>query len=100
MSVLRPFIYDPLVEWSKSGSTSGKRKGKNQTADTGEMTNEQAITHINTIEERLGSSSSSNSDSEDRGLSLSIEGRVQDLIHEATDEKNLARMYAGWSAYY
>ena len=51
MSILRPFIYDPLVEWSKP-QTSGKRKGKNQ-SDTGEVTNEQAMNHVQTIENRL-----------------------------------------------
>ena len=98
MSVLRPLIYDPLVEWSKTDTGGAKRKSKNQSSDSGEVTSDLAITHIKNIEERLGSSSAADS-GEDRGLSLSIEGRIQDLIHDATDEKNLARMYAGWSAY-
>lgn len=50
MCILRPFIYDPLVEWSKPPS-AGKRKGKH--SDTGEATNEQAMTHVQTIENRL-----------------------------------------------
>jgi len=50
MSILRPFIYDPLVEWSKP-QTSGKRKGKH--SDTGEVTNEQAKTHVQDIQNRL-----------------------------------------------
>lgn len=33
-------------------------------------------------------------------LSLSTEGHVQDLISEATDERNLAKMYVGWAAYF
>lgn len=35
-----------------------------------------------------------------KGLWLSTEGHVQDLISEATDEKNLARMYVGWAAFF
>ena len=38
--------------------------------------------------------------SQEKGLWLSTEGHVQDLISEATDEKNLARMYVGWAAYF
>lgn len=93
MSVLRPFIYDPLVEWSKTTST-GKKRGKAQ-IDTGEITNEQAMTHVQTIEGRLSSEPNPN-----KGLWLSTEGTIQDLITEATDERNLARMYAGWAAFF
>ena len=32
----------------------------------------------------------------DNKIPLSIEGQVQKLIHEATDEKNLVNMYCGW----
>ena len=52
MSILRPLIYDPLVEWSKPQTTAGKRKGKHQN-ETGEVTNEQAMNHVRTIEKRL-----------------------------------------------
>ena len=37
---------------------------------------------------------------QEKGLQLSIEGHVQDLISEATDERNLARMYVGWAAFF
>ena len=52
MSILRPLIYDPLVEWSKPQTTAGKRKGKHQN-ESGEVTNEQAMSHVRTIEKRL-----------------------------------------------
>ena len=32
----------------------------------------------------------------DNKIPLSIEGQVQKLIHEATDEENLVNMYCGW----
>jgi len=47
MSILRPFVYDPLVEWSKPTPKRSKK------CDTGEVTNEQARTHIQAIEDRL-----------------------------------------------
>lgn len=95
MSVLKPLIYDPLVEWSNKSSTAamaGKRKAKHQN-ETGEVTNEQALMHVQSIESRL------DRETDNKALTLSIEGRVQDLISEATDTRNLARMYAGWAAY-
>ncbi|XP_025077039.1 serine/threonine-protein kinase ATR-like isoform X1 [Pomacea canaliculata] len=95
MSVLKPFIYDPLVEWSKP--TSRDRR-LNQAAETGEITNEQALTCVQNIEDRLRGILKLKSKA--RGLPLSIEGHVKYLIQEATDEKNLCQMYIGWAAFY
>ena len=33
------------------------------------------------------------------GKSLSVEGTVNELIRQATDERNLAVLYCGWAAY-
>jgi len=33
------------------------------------------------------------------GKSLSVEATVNELIRQATDERNLAMLYCGWAAY-
>ena len=92
MSVLKTFIYDPLVEWSKPP------KGRNSAAaESGEIRNEKAQTHVNNIEDRLRGILKSKT--KPRGLPLSVEGHVSHLIKEATDENNLCQMYIGWAAY-
>ncbi|XP_041373194.1 serine/threonine-protein kinase ATR-like [Gigantopelta aegis] len=92
MSVLKPFIYDPLVEWSKP--PAGKRSNP---TESGEISNEQAMNHVQNIEHRLKGILKNKT--KPRGLPLSIEGHCDYLIQEATDEKNLCQMYVGWAAY-
>ncbi|GIY34757.1 hypothetical protein CDAR_97931 [Caerostris darwini] len=89
MSVLRPFVHDPLVEWS--------RKPSKVQHDTGEITNEQGLTHVKDIELRLNGIIKNKH--KQQGLPLSIEGQVNHLIQEAVDIKNLSQMYIGWAAY-
>lgn len=43
MSVLRPFVYDPLVGWSRQSKTDSAR----------ERTDPQAMTNVQHIEQRL-----------------------------------------------
>lgn len=44
MSVLKPFVYDPLVEWSKKSAPNTSKT---------ERTDPQAMNNVNRIEERL-----------------------------------------------
>ncbi|KAG8185459.1 hypothetical protein JTE90_019718 [Oedothorax gibbosus] len=90
MSVLRPFVHDPLVEWSRSKHSKAQH-------DTGEITNEQGLTHVKDIELRLNGIIKYKN--KQQGLPLSIEGQVNHLIQEAVDLKNLSQMYIGWAAY-
>ncbi|KAF2357789.1 Phosphatidylinositol 3-/4-kinase catalytic domain [Trinorchestia longiramus] len=88
MSVVKPFIYDPLVEWSK-----GDKTAKN----TGEISNEKAQLHVRNIELRLKGLIASKA----RGFNipLSVEGQVSLLISDATSDNNLCQMYIGWAPY-
>ncbi|XP_030832739.1 serine/threonine-protein kinase ATR-like [Strongylocentrotus purpuratus] len=92
MSVLKTFIYDPLVEWSKPS-----RGRSNALSESGEINNEKALVHVRDIEQRLQGILKIKNKS--RTLPLSIEGHVDHLIREATDKKNLCLMYIGWAAY-
>uniref|UniRef100_A0AAV2JJ36 Serine/threonine-protein kinase ATR n=1 Tax=Knipowitschia caucasica TaxID=637954 RepID=A0AAV2JJ36_KNICA len=93
MSVLKTFLHDPLVEWSKQG----KGLSKPQPNETGEIVNEKAKTHVCDIEQRLQGVIKSRN--KVLGLPLSIEGHVHYLIQEATDDKLLCQMYLGWGPY-
>ncbi|XP_052796079.1 serine/threonine-protein kinase ATR-like isoform X2 [Mya arenaria] len=95
MSVLKPFVYDPLVEWSKPAR--GQRQNPAPLNPTGEVTNEQGRVHVQNIEQRL--QGILNKGTKRSGLALSVEGHVNHLINEATSEENLCQMYIGWAAY-
>ncbi|XP_076632761.1 serine/threonine-protein kinase atr isoform X1 [Colletes latitarsis] len=89
LSVLTPFVYDPLVSWNK-----------NQTGEGSEKTNEKAVEHIKNIEQRLkGLIRSHGKKLENIALNLSVEGQTNHLILEATNIDNLCQMYFGWGAY-
>ncbi|XP_075717588.1 serine/threonine-protein kinase ATR isoform X2 [Rhinoderma darwinii] len=93
MSVLKPFLHDPLVEWSKPVRGGSKA----QANETGEVVNEKAKTHVLDIEQRLQGVIKTRN--RVKGLPLSIEGHVHYLIQEATDENLLSQMYLGWAPY-
>ncbi|KAK7086762.1 hypothetical protein SK128_001248 [Halocaridina rubra] len=90
MSILRPFIHDPLVEWSRADSRA-------RSGGTGEINNEKAQMHVSIIEQRL--SGQIHTKSRGINLPLSVEGQVSSLIEEATNIDNLCQMYIGWAAY-
>ena len=85
LSVLRTFVYDPLVEWSNASTA---KKGK-----TTENVNAEALKVMGNIDRRLCGKT------KHKGVPLSVEGHVQKLIQDATSNKNLSQMYIGWAAY-
>ncbi|XP_043497369.1 serine/threonine-protein kinase ATR-like isoform X1 [Polistes fuscatus] len=89
LSVLTPFVYDPLVSWNK-----------NQTGATGEKPNEKAVESIKNINRRLkGLVRSQGKKLENIALNLSVSGQVNQLILDATNIDNLCQMYFGWGAF-
>jgi serine/threonine-protein kinase ATR len=68
LCVLKTFIHDPLVEWEKV-------KGRQSSTET---TNEKAVKIVRDIEDRLQGNYPKS-----KGLPLSIEGQVDDLIKES-----------------
>ena len=95
MSVLKPFIHDPLVEWSRGDK--GAKAVENSAKTTGEINNEKAQSHVRDIKHRLEGIIVSKA----RGFNipLSVGGQVNCLIEDATNEKLLCQMYIGWAAY-
>jgi ataxia telangiectasia mutated family protein len=98
MTILDVLRYDPLYSWSVSPLRL-QRMQENQGLGDGDPT----------ATGTLGKNRDTNEPSEaDRALtvvgkklgkSLSVEATVNELIQQATDERNLATLYCGWSAY-
>ncbi|KII70783.1 Serine/threonine-protein kinase atr [Thelohanellus kitauei] len=87
VGVLSTFLHDPLVEWVK--------QRKNVTV-VGEQGNEMARKMLTDVEKRLlGIIPQSHFN-----VSLSVQGKVNELIQEATNLRNLSQMYFGWGAYF
>ena len=90
MSALRPFYFDPLLDW----------KGKTSKTEAGEVVNTMAVETLKTIENKLnGLISSFGSKTVNMNMPLSVAGQVQYLIKEATSHENLSKMYLGWAPY-
>ncbi|XP_044758902.1 serine/threonine-protein kinase atr [Coccinella septempunctata] len=88
MSIVTPFVYDPLVSWTRISVQ----------ATGAERTNDQAFENIKNIELRLqgvikyGGRTQSLSP-------LSVEGQTNYLIKEAMSIDNLCQMYYGWGPF-
>jgi serine/threonine-protein kinase ATR len=110
LSVLEPFLKDPIIDWKRyrSQQQPSPSKGSNEDRQTKE-----AKRSINVIDERLkGIYNLRNPnykrirrtdlfvDQEDDELThmlpLSVEGQVHKMIAEATSSENLVQMYIGW----
>merc|ERR1719427_1680445 len=89
MSVLRPFVFDPLLDWTR-GSKGGAQEGSE---------------HLSRVESRLlGNVEEPLKKKNQRKNTLShhplsVEGQVKHVIQEAMDHENLAQMYWGWAPY-
>ncbi|KAM0254845.1 hypothetical protein ACHAQJ_006386 [Trichoderma viride] len=106
MTILDVLRYDPLYSWSVSPVRLAKLQKARQDDDGAIDDADQAD-----VDAKKGKKSAShmNEPSEgDRALevvrkklskSLSVTATVNDLINQATDERNLAVLYSGWAAY-
>ena len=110
LSVLEPFINDPVIEWKRTRSQQkSSRWGQEQHRHVRE-----AKRSINVIDERLRGIYNlrnknlkagkqlldSHTDQEDEELTqvmaLSVEGQVHKLIAEASSSENLVQLFSGW----
>jgi phosphatidylinositol kinase/protein kinase (PI-3 family) len=93
MSALRPFYFDPLLDWVA--------EGKHRKTDTGEVVNKKAVETLKSIENRLNGlvEYKKKIARTNINMPLSVAGQVQHLIKEATSHENLSQMYLGWASY-
>lgn len=106
LSVLEPFLKDPIIDWKKS-------KGRQGNSDTGVRDTKQARRSMKVIDERLRGiynlrnpnfKKIQRTDQVDvdhdedmtHMIPLSVEGQVQKMISEATSHENLVQLYIGW----
>ncbi|KAI8634758.1 phosphatidylinositol 3 [Xylariaceae sp. FL1651] len=106
MTILDVLRYDPLYSWSISPVRIAKLQDTRR-----DETGEEAESEINPKKKNaaIGNNGIMNEPSEaDRALevvrkklskTLSVTATVNDLINQATDERNLAVLYSGWAAY-
>lgn len=111
LSVLEPFIKDPIIDWKKH--RSHKKQGTKGNAGSSKSEAETAKRHIRMIQGRLtGVYNLENPnhkkivrvdlDSLEQAadmaylLPLSVEGQVEKMIAEATNIENLVQVYIGW----
>jgi serine/threonine-protein kinase ATR len=97
LTILKTFIYDPLVEW-KTPANYPKTS-----TETGETISAKGQLHLQNITCRLKGMHAkqwTSTNSKVKALPLSVEGHVNSLIKEATDDRNLSQMYIGWSAFF
>ncbi|CAG8973183.1 hypothetical protein HYALB_00008775 [Hymenoscyphus albidus] len=96
MTILDVLRYDPLYSWSISPARiaklqEGQGAALNSTVEgkeNGKTVNEpgEADRALTVINKKLSKT-------------LSVQATVNDLINQASDERNLALMYSGWAAY-
>ncbi|CAF5036151.1 unnamed protein product, partial [Rotaria sp. Silwood1] len=98
VSVLKTFIYDPLVEW-KSATREEVANMKKQQIEGGEVVNMKAQTHVRNILERVRGYCTDELTGKRVVLPLSVEGQVDHLIQQATSNELLCQMFIGWAAY-
>jgi serine/threonine-protein kinase ATR len=110
LSVLEPFLKDPVIDWKRYRSQQKSRKG----GSTEDRQTKEAKRSINVIDERLkgiynlrnpnhqkirrtdGLSMDQQDDEQSHLLPLSVEGQVHKMIAEATSVENLVQLYVGW----
>jgi serine/threonine-protein kinase ATR len=106
LSVLEPFVTDPVIDWRRS-----------RTQQKSQMDSEvqnKAVQSIQTIKERLQGivtlknpnkkkvkqgkvpSMSEETEGKAHSIPLSVDGQVDKLIAEATSSENLVQLYVGW----
>ncbi len=104
MSALRPFYFDPLVDWV--AAAGGHRRKANAQPSHEVVGNEIAVETLKAIEKRLeGLVTAKRKTNKSNGgnsisMPLSVAGQVNFLIKEAVSEDNLSQMYLGWAPYY
>ncbi|UKZ56595.1 Serine/threonine-protein kinase tel1 [Trichoderma virens] len=106
MTILDVLRYDPLYSWSVSPVRLAKLQKARQDDDGAIDDADQAA--VDTKKAKKTGSHMNEPSEGDRALevvrkklskTLSVTATVNDLINQATDERNLAVLYSGWAAY-
>ncbi|KAI9513280.1 hypothetical protein F5148DRAFT_287683 [Russula earlei] len=97
MTVLDPFIHDPLVEWEDEKRKIERRQATRRHAHNKSQIDLRMLakTALSSIEKKLRGIHRTSRDRVEKEMSTS--NLVQMLVQEATDNANLGKMYPGWA---
>ncbi|KAJ9155108.1 Serine/threonine-protein kinase Tel1 [Pleurostoma richardsiae] len=99
MTILDVLRYDPLYSWSISPLRLAKLQDTRRT-DDGDAGDEQSeIENRKVVNEPSEADRALEVVRKKLSKTLSVTATVNDLINQATDERNLAVLYSGWAAY-
>lgn len=93
MTILDVLRYDPLYSWSISPVRLAKLQDRQDQPDPGVSRGAAPVDEASEADRALEVVRKKLS------KTLSVEATVNDLINQATDERNLALLYSGWAAY-
>ena len=110
LSVLEPFLKDPIIEWKRHRSEQKGISGKAGTSDSEKRAMKRSITIIqgrlngvynlrNPNHRKIHRTDGHAADQDEELthiLPLSVEGQVHKMIAEATSKENLVQTYIGW----
>lgn len=109
MTILDVLRYDPLYSWSVSPLRVARmQENANRAAEAGQETNVTGTSdgtvggaggRRKDIDESAEASRALNVVAKKLGKGMSVEATVNQLIRQATDERNLAVLFCGWAAY-
>ena len=97
ISVLESLLYDPLMDWRTSYTEGSMRES------------DVFVRILKVIENRLRGvygekmiipKKEDGVSNTGRHTELSVQGQVENVIRDATDATNLARMYIGWMPFF
>ena len=100
MTILDVLRYDPLVAWSVSPLRL-QRMQENMEREVAEDGEDEgaALRRRRDLNEPSEADRALSVVAKKLGKSLSVEATVNELIQQASDERNLASLYCGWAAY-
>lgn len=110
LSVLEPFVKDPVIDWKR---TRTQQRSASEQQQQDRLKTKEAKRSIKVIDERLqgiynlknpnlkrirrtDQQTSNDIDGMAHMLPLSVEGQVHKMISEATSNENLVQLYVGW----
>ncbi|KAI1909740.1 Serine/threonine-protein kinase tel1 [Ophidiomyces ophidiicola] len=96
MTILDVLRYDPLYSWSLSPLRMKKMQDSQDADEEEDETGERAKASVNEPSE---ADRALTVVAKKLGKTLSVVATVNELIQQATDERNLAVLYCGWAAY-
>lgn len=104
LSVLEPFVKDPVINWKKSRTDAANRPDKDPVAAARQkmrviecrLKGIYNLRNPNLRKYRRVDGGDENDELAHHSLPLSVEGQVQKLILEATKTENLVQIYYGW----